>query len=411
MRRRVLWAMILGAAVAVVGCGSGDNGSVAAPCVPACRDGYACSFGNCVSACNPPCGPTELCAVVASIPGCVSRDAAAPTDATAPPVDVVIPPMDASAGTDVWPMDVTAPDDGSLPPDASTDAPVMDAPGMDGAHTDTPTGTDVSPASDGDVFDVGTLPDTTPVPCGALGQLCCDTLACLGGLICDTSAGHCVTLMSQPGECHRASDCHGGSVCGGPSGCAPRWCYLCQVAMGVARWDAPCTGASQCASGVCFRGHCSAACDFGGTGDADCTAIAAGSRCVAMIFGLPPISDAGIPATWQTFGACTPGCARNADCGAGRVCLPTANLLLDRLDLTCGTTTVAGTAGTPCTDGSTCASGLCILGAFADGGGGACTAPCVTNADCPAAAPVCSPITYETPSGGPQPGNGCLPAS
>ena len=63
--------------------------------------------------------------------------------------------------------------------------------------------------------------------------------------------------------------------------------------------------------------------------------------------------------------------------------------------------------GTACNDGTTCSSELCLPGAFTDGGG-ACTAPCVTSADCPAAAPLCAPITYDTPSGAAQPGNGCV---
>lgn len=32
-----------------------------ADCYPACRAGYFCSGGQCVSACNPPCGPGEVC--------------------------------------------------------------------------------------------------------------------------------------------------------------------------------------------------------------------------------------------------------------------------------------------------------------------------------------------------------------
>ena len=39
-------------------------------CVPACRPGYACAKGKCVSACNPPCAQGEICtAALACVPG------------------------------------------------------------------------------------------------------------------------------------------------------------------------------------------------------------------------------------------------------------------------------------------------------------------------------------------------------
>ena len=51
------------AALALAGCDSSpispDAG--AATCEPACRDGFTCLRGECVSACNPPCGAGERC--------------------------------------------------------------------------------------------------------------------------------------------------------------------------------------------------------------------------------------------------------------------------------------------------------------------------------------------------------------
>ncbi len=45
-------------------------------CYPQCRNGFFCHMGQCVSSCNPPCGPGEACATngqcVASVPGEVS---------------------------------------------------------------------------------------------------------------------------------------------------------------------------------------------------------------------------------------------------------------------------------------------------------------------------------------------------
>src|SRR5581483_11745340 len=126
------------------------------------------------------------------------------------------------------------------------------------------------------------------------------------------------------------------------TGCADRWCMLCQTITGVGHWNTDCTSNEQCASGVCFRGRCSAACDLGMTGDTDCASVAPGSLCVGLLYGLLPIDDAGMPASWLTFGACAPSCMRNGDCTGGRVCLPTANLIIDRLHFTCGTTTRTG---------------------------------------------------------------------
>ena len=48
--------------------------------------------------------------------------------------------------------------------------------------------------------------------------------------------------------------------------------------------------------------------------------------------------------------------------------------------------------------------------AFRDGTS-ACPAPCLTNADCPTAAPQCAMIDYYTPSGVAFTGRGCLPTT
>jgi hypothetical protein len=43
-------------------------------CVPACRPGYACAKGKCVSACNPPCAQGEICtAALTCVPGSETR--------------------------------------------------------------------------------------------------------------------------------------------------------------------------------------------------------------------------------------------------------------------------------------------------------------------------------------------------
>ncbi|MEM9192341.1 MAG: hypothetical protein AAGF12_24415, partial [Myxococcota bacterium] len=44
-------------------CDTGPIANVPPPgqCTPACRSGFMCVAGQCVSACNPPCGPGEMC--------------------------------------------------------------------------------------------------------------------------------------------------------------------------------------------------------------------------------------------------------------------------------------------------------------------------------------------------------------
>lgn len=49
-----------------------------ATCEPACRDGFACVKGQCVSACNPACAPNEQCTTLGSIPRCAAREAPKP---------------------------------------------------------------------------------------------------------------------------------------------------------------------------------------------------------------------------------------------------------------------------------------------------------------------------------------------
>jgi hypothetical protein len=73
--RSVLAGLALGGlTLGGLGCSGSD-----APCEPACRDGFACVHGACVSACNPACAPGERCTAAAE---CVPDilDAAAPVD-------------------------------------------------------------------------------------------------------------------------------------------------------------------------------------------------------------------------------------------------------------------------------------------------------------------------------------------
>jgi hypothetical protein len=76
---------------------------VASTCFPACRAGYLCHEGQCVSACNPPCAASEVCtstgaceaAPSAVAPPAASAPAAAPGGAPAAPASEALPTPEA----------------------------------------------------------------------------------------------------------------------------------------------------------------------------------------------------------------------------------------------------------------------------------------------------------------------------
>jgi Cys-rich repeat protein len=102
------------------------------------------------------------------------------------------------------------------------------------------------------------------------------------------------------------------------------------------------------------------------------------------------------------------GCARNADCTGGQVCHPALNRVTDRVDFICqDTPAMTSPAGVPCTSGETCQSSLCPPARVA-GRPSVCTAPCVTDGDCPAAAPRCLDYPVARPGGAAQTARGCF---
>ena len=73
----------------------GPQAAVAAPeCVPACRSGYVCLSGQCVSACNPPCADGWQCTAAAE---CVAAPAL-PVAAQQPPREQPVQPTVAAWG-------------------------------------------------------------------------------------------------------------------------------------------------------------------------------------------------------------------------------------------------------------------------------------------------------------------------
>lgn len=449
MRRSFIPSLLVLALV--VGCGDGST-PAGASCEPACSSGYACNFGVCTPACNPPCGALEQCIVRSGASACVSTDASAPpwdivtdlaTNDTPTPPDDASPPGDGALSDTIAPSDTTAPEDAPAPSDTTapednapitdTPAPIdrpdagsMDVPRDMTAPMDTTTVTDRGPVTDAPA-DRGTTTDTPvdrgpgtdvprdtgpmdagPPPCGREGQPCCFDV-CAAGLRC--LADRCQRYTLDTGECFHDSQCPAGRVCAGPQFCTGgRSCFRCTEALSSATGrDTTCMTYTSCATGLCINGRCTASCRYGTTGDTECQTFAANHVCAQTIFGVPPF-DAGTAAAWETRGACVPSCARNADCTNGRVCVVNGDYVGDRTRFICSTTTRMGAAGARCTSFRDCQSGLCVNGAFADGTS-ACTAPCVNNADCPAAAPRCTFIDYYTPNGVPFTGRGCLPAT
>lgn len=418
-------------AVALTLSGCFDSGDSAAPrCQPSCRDGFTCVFGTCLSLCNPPCGAGSSCVPIDSERGmCVTESdvAVAPTDAVSPDVvgddapvnadDVVVTPGDAPA-----PEDAPAPDDAVTRSDVASDvvdavAPA-DRPDMDVVDLDAPT---LDAGGARDVVDAAVVVDrpSTDAPrdvadagrCGHPTEACCAGIGCFPGSYC--VGERCVAYTPLSNECQSNQDCGSSLTCVGGRSCGAnpdwRWCYQCLPNAGVARFGETCRTYSDCATGVCSFGRCTYACDLSGPGDGQCASFGVRSgTCAQITFGLPPVSDAGVPRALQLQGVCEQGCARNRDCAGGTACVPISDELLDRVVFICATSRATAQAGTPCMWGEDCQSGMCIGGAN-PAGGAACSAPCVDDADCPTTAPVCSTIRLYTSNGTAIPSRGCLP--
>jgi hypothetical protein len=341
-----------------VGCGGNAeaDGEMGA-CAPACRSGYACVGGSCVSACNPPCAGHETCVGNAAAAAC------RPDDAGAVPADAPSPAGDAGPGLDA-----------AAVPDATTPADAADGAG-----------------------------------CGQPGLACCDLRYCAAGAECVATVrdgaivgGTCRAAPAGANECARPEDCTGaGEVCGGPVVSGAHLCFQCVRPTGTLGLLAACTSSAACASGLCTLRQCSTPC---GT-DAECAARSPGAVCTAVRY---TNTISATESVLVTRTVCVRGCARNADCPGGQVCHPALNRVTDHLDFICqDTAAMTGPAGTPCVSGEVCQSALCPA-ALTAGRPSVCTAPCVTDGDCPAAAPRCADYLVLRPSGATQPARGCF---
>ena len=82
MRSRVLFAVTIVSSIFATSAAFADEVVVGEPaCEPACRAGYACVKGVCMSACNPPCGASDTCTPAGQ---CVQKQVAPPPPSYAP---------------------------------------------------------------------------------------------------------------------------------------------------------------------------------------------------------------------------------------------------------------------------------------------------------------------------------------
>ncbi len=421
------------------GCGDDPVPAATATCEPACRVGYVCSAGACVSACNPPCGASQTCTVTAS--GAVCEGPMM--------VDVTEDRVDATddLASDVPSVDVTddAAADQSSPPDVVTDTTPTDVASADVVTADTPptdvtvadsatdsttdAATDVATDAAADVAidsgprdvgsdtaavdvaiadvradsttDVGA--DAPPAPCGNAGQPCCQNRVCAGASVCDPTAMRCVAYTPTMGECTSTLRCSSAEVCGGIYLCGERPCLLC-VMPGTLPLGASCTTADQCRSDFCANGICTATCLAGSTGDIDCAAM--NPRMICGQFTSRARSDGGLGAI-STFGGCVTSCTRNADCATGLVCRLQRNDFFDRLDEVCSSPSGGLAPGAACdpnppstaTAAMFCNNSQCV--ATGDHTG-YCAPFCATDADCPSTAYACIGFMFGRPSGASQ---------
>jgi hypothetical protein len=297
--------------------------------------------------------------------------------------------------------------DGSAPADSD------DGGAKDGVSTDaldTGIATDTAPAettaADTAIADTAVadsaVPDTakldTAVPDTAVADTAVPDTAVADTAIADTAIPDTATPDTAPGTCNRQAACSASLKCGGPTLCSGAVCYACGTSTGTTTGYGACADSSTCASGVCdsLRGHCSAACASGSTGDVDCTtSMGTGFVCTEITYTLGTATG--------TLGTCAKKCGRNGDCSAADVCQAAGNTGYDRIDLSCGPPPPGSSAmGAACTTGTSCSSRMCVSSK--------CSAPCVTAADCSGGLTKCLGALFTKPSGsGTQLVNVCAP--
>ena len=128
---------------------------------------------------------------------------------------------------------------------------------------------------------------TCTVSCTAAGS--CPAGLGLSCVQFSTVSRWCIPSCDENGACPAGSFCHSSAI---EAGCLP---------LGEGSYQAPCTFNSDCQSGYCALGQCSAPCG------PDLPPCPAGSTC--LVVSLPQ------------GGLCAPACATSADCPGGQDCV------------------------------------------------------------------------------------------
>ncbi len=189
---RFLLALLIG------GCSTAPSGGDATPesaadvpttCFPACRTGYACHLGMCVSACNPACATSEICTASGE---CVAAvDGGSDVGIDSPGADASDAGSDAPPGVDVG-ADTPPRVDTMVDTSPGVDVGIDASPGPDAPNADTVSSLDSSacPSTLVRCADSCVDPSSNGTYCGASG-------ACTGA-----SAGHsCGGSYCSGGEC------------------------------------------------------------------------------------------------------------------------------------------------------------------------------------------------------------------
>lgn len=357
--------MLLAVVVSAAACSNDSTPGTPATCTPACRDGFTCVAGACVSACNPACSASEVCTVTSGIATCI---ATAPTDAG---TDVTL--------ADTSTTDVTQPSDVELP-DATTDvAPSTDVAPVDGGRP----------------------------PCGMTGLPCCNSV-CVGNNVCNSTTMRCEAYTPEAGECVSSSMCPSGQVCTYGQVCSggTRTCLKCMAPpMGLPAGAACGPTTMPCTTGVCANSVCTGTCAPGAAGDEACQRFNPQTVCSELAPTYQTVDGGRGPLA--TFGACIRACRRDADCASPARCGLAAQRIADTLIQTCRVPFERLAPGVACPTMPTsdtdpmqwCQSGQCIPDTnSATERMGHCSAFCATDADCPSALPHCVEFAFRRPS-------------
>lgn len=374
--RRVQWLAIVGMLVGLGACDDSQpaNGST---CTPACRTGYTCVGGACVSACNPACGASEQCVADATGARCT---------AITPGTDSGLPGTDATSQSDT---------------PATMDVVVT--------PTDVPPGTDVqTPPSDNPVVTADAGDAATRAPCGATGQPCCNTTSCTGANLCNNISHVCEAYTPEAGECTTTGTCPSGQVCtyaGAVCAGGTRVCLRCLAApAGGMPAGSACGGTMpvNCATGICANNLCTRTCVPGPEGDAACRAADPQTSC-AELRGRALV-DGGVGPI-AVYGACIRSCHRDADCTNGQKCGLSRSDITDTLIQVCRNPFGAIASGAVCPlspvpdagrddPAMYCQSEQC----FGTAPNTYCAAFCATDADCPGSTYACMEVPFFRPS-------------